>query len=175
VVEMKKFLILGILLTVVFATGCTFSNTQTSSDTQTYQGNGISFKYPTAWIIYTPSESTSLVNLKTSAGNSSTFSVYKESSSNSNLDYWKNINENVSPTSGDKILSEKTIKVDGVNAYQIIRSYQDYSGGEQELIFFIKNGEYYELYFTTDSVQSIQNDIDTIVNSFKVKNWYNIF
>mgnify|MGYP005837945409 FL=1 len=142
--------------------------TSTSSSANIYNANGISFSYPSNWMVYTPDEvdPAEIVNLKTTAGEVSILTVYRESTSLS-TDELKQVWYDVMSNSGN-ILSDNTITVDGVEAFQITSSYSSSgTSGEQQIVGFVKNGKKYILLFTSSDIDSIQSDIDTIVNSFK--------
>ncbi|AAB85028.1 unknown [Methanothermobacter thermautotrophicus str. Delta H] len=59
--------------------------------------------------------------------------------------------------------------MDGNSAYIIGSSYY-YEGdeGEQEYVVFIEGDYAYDILFTTDDLSLIQDDIDTIIYSFRV-------
>lgn len=153
----------------VFSPNKNFTNVSNTT-TLIYQGNGISFNYPTSWSTYTPANTTAneLVNLQRSAGGVSLLSISKESAGGHSLVYWMGIMQSPAKSSGNTLLSTKNVTVDGSPGYQINWKYTSNGGGEQQSTFFIKNDTLYSFLVTTDSISSIQSDLDTILNSFKV-------
>lgn len=174
----KMAIILGSLVVValilvamagVFSPNKTFTNTN-NTNTLTYQGNGISFNYPTSWSVKTAENTTSneLVSLQRSVNGVSLLSISKESAGGHSLVYWMGIMQSPAKSSGNTLTSTKNVTVDGSPGYQINWKYTSNGGGEQQSTFFIKNDTLYSFLVTTDSISGIQSDLDTILNSFKV-------
>ncbi|MBC7110938.1 PsbP-related protein [Methanothermobacter defluvii] len=142
-----------------------------ASRTNTFSENGISFSYPDTWEIYIPDESSddNVVSLKSyEQGMVSILSVYKRSATvdlETERDTWLGaLYEN-----GDDVTYVKKTTVDGNSAYIIGSSYY-YQGdeGEQEYVVFIEGDYAYDILFTTDDLSLIQDDIDSIIHSFRV-------
>jgi hypothetical protein len=147
------------------------SNTTTTSNStnlNTFKGSGVTFQYPKDWNQYTSdsSDPDRIVALKSDKADISLLSVFVEDAHGDGLEYWKKIQKDAL-SSNDTIISEKSVQIAGVSGYRLDYSYTNNGGGEHSNIIFVKNGKKYELLFTTGSISAIQNDINTIVNSFK--------
>jgi hypothetical protein len=173
---MKKWIpILAVLLVVLCASGCT-SQTQTNSSNSTtvsssgttFSGNGTTFQIPQGWNQYTPDEGMAdrIAALETDKGNYSLLSVYIKPDEGQGLEYWKTDQKNSLESSETKI-SEGPVQIAGVNGYRLDYSYTDNGGGQHTDIIFVKNGKYYDLMFTTSSINDINSDINTIISSFQ--------
>lgn len=144
-------------------------NTSSIND-KTFAGSGISFNYPSTWSIDSNGNASSdkVVTLIRREPGISFLTVSKESTKGHSLTYWMGIMQTPAKSSGNTLISTKNVTVDGSQGYQITWKYTSSGGGEQQTTFFIKNDTVYQMLVTTDSVSSIQSDINTILNSFKV-------
>ena len=144
-------------------------NTSSIND-KTFEGSGISFKYPSTWSINSSGNESSdkVVTLIRKEPGISFITVSKESTKGHSLTYWLRIMQTPANSTGNTLISTNNVTVDGSQGYQITWKYTALGGGEQQTTFFIKNDTVYQMLVTTDSVSSIQSDINTIVNSFKV-------
>ncbi|BAZ98570.1 hypothetical protein tca_00495 [Methanothermobacter sp. EMTCatA1] len=142
-----------------------------ASSTKTFEGSGISFSYPDTWNIYTPdtSDDTKVVSLESyQQGMYSILSVYRKPNT-LDLETRRDIWIEVLYEDGDEVNYVKETAVDGNRAYIIGSSYY-YAGdgGEQEYVVFIEGDYAYDILCTTDDLSLIQDDIDTIIHSFRV-------
>lgn len=137
----------------------------------TFHDNNVSFVYPNNWFVLPLNDTNShpLVNMERNEGGHSNLLIFK-TTTNSTLDFWISKEKIDSNIKGHELISTKSITVDGSPGFQIISKYSgsEHNSAEQEEILFIKNGNLYQLLFTTESVSAIQSDIDMIVNNFKV-------
>lgn len=170
VVGLVVIIVMGAMIFPDLTTSYT-SPTTTTAGLQTYTGNGISFQHPSKWHEYAPDpdlvSADEILNMETTGDDRSILTVSAESADGKDVAYWKNISLG-SVSSTDTVISQKQIDIAGVNGYRIDTSYTDSGSGYQSDIFFVKNGKLYTLLFTTDSLTSINSDINTIVNSFEV-------
>jgi len=142
-----------------------------ASSTKTFEGSGISFSYPDTWEIYTPDESSDdrVVSLESYEQSMvSLLAVWKRPATvdlETERDTWLG----VLYEDGDDLTYVKKTTVDGNSAYIIGSSYY-YEGdeGEQECVVFIEGDYAYHILFTTDDLSLIQDDINTIIYSFRV-------
>ena len=162
-----KLLILGVLsvlMVVVAVSGCT-SNT----NTQTFNGQGISFQYPSDWQQFTPNntDASEVVHLQITEG-TSILGVFVKSDDGLNLELQKEAML-MGISRNNNVISINKINIAGGSGYRIDTSYEKGNGskGYHTHIFFVKNGKFYLLLFTTDSLSAIESDINTIVNSFQ--------
>ncbi|MDI9615192.1 PsbP-related protein [Methanothermobacter sp.] len=143
----------------------------TESYLNKFKGSGISFSYPKTWIIYTLEDRSSdaVVDLKSyDMGINSIMTVYKKPytlDAEALRDIWLE----VCYEKGDTVEYVKEIKVDGNRAYAIKSFYYSNGCGEHEYIVFTDGAYEYSLLFTSDDISIIQDDIDTIIRSFRVE------
>ena len=162
---MKKWIsIIGVILVVVFASGCT-----AQSSAKTYSGNNISFQYPGNWstdynssLQNFGSEGDVLVKL---GKNDSGMGVAKADIGSSNISAATMASEfKTIIQSKYQYVSNKTVTVDGINATQLV--IKDNSNGDYASIsFLIKNSSLYIIMISTPD--NNQQTIDMILNSFK--------
>ena len=150
--------IFSILVMVVAISGCT--------STQTYSGNGISFQYPDDWSQFTPDTASAdkVVSLQANKGSYSMLGVYVYDAEGGGLNDWKSV-QRASLSAANTIISEQSVQIAGVTGNRL--DYNMVPTGQQVDIIFVKNGKTYNLIFTTGSINAINSDINTIVNSFK--------
>lgn len=144
----------------------------TDSPGNKFQGNGISFSYPETWSISPEEEggSDAVVSLESYKGGvSSIMTVYKKPGS-LDAETLRDIWLEVCYENGDIVEDVRELEVDGNRAYSIKSSYySEYGYGEQEYIAFTDGIYEYSLLFTSDDISLIQDDIDTIIRSFRVE------
>jgi hypothetical protein len=144
----RLFFVLIRLVLVVAASGCT--SQQTASSNKTYSSNGVLFIYPGNW---SEQNSTSLQSQLGSSGN--VLAVVGDGANNkfgfaklnigsnqrvATLSEWASNYNSSMKEQGSTYVSEKSLTVDGVKAYQI--TMQD-SGIYVTDVFFVKNGNGY--------------------------------
>lgn len=142
-----------------------------NSNLKTYADSQISFQYPDHWTIYTPDDVSpeDVVNLKASKDGVSILTIYAEDAEGENVDYFKSIWDSVASDSGSTLISSEYTTVDGERAYEVSSGYDStYGDGYQVMIGLVKNDVYYQIFFTTDNLSAIKQDISTVKNSFKV-------
>lgn len=139
-----------------------------------FDNGEISFDYPLDWDVTkdTFNINDTYGNLrKVTAGKKSDFfhdekfvlysGVYNESYSFEDLE---NMQKNRAVNAGDKIISDKTILINGVRAAYIHTANKQ--GNELLEITFTKDQKiYYYLVFSADKIENMQTDVDKIVNS----------
>lgn len=160
--------IISVLLLVVLASGCTSTTSANHYSSKDSAGKEISFDYPNNWTFEDMAAGIVIQGEKNSTNNTAV-TISKLSAGSSSLEALK---DNATYVKTGNIVSETNRTVDGVNAIEV--TLDQVAGpaigkiGEAKVIIYIKNGNVYTLsFFTGDTLQSIQNDIDTIVNSFK--------
>jgi hypothetical protein len=158
--------IIGILVLVVAVSGCTSTNT---SSNKTYSANGVTFIYPGNWTeqnltsLQTTIGSTGTALAVVGDGSGNKFGVAKRNiGSNervSSLSEWASGYNSSMQSQGSTYVSEKSLTVNGVDAYQM--TFQD-SGSYITDIFFVKNGTGYLVVH-----QSPNNDQQTLEQLLK--------
>lgn len=166
--NMKKWItIIGLILVVVFASGCT-----AQSSAKTYNGNNISFQYPENW--NTDYNSSSIQNLGnegdvivTLGKDNSGMAVAKADIVSSNISASTLATEfKTIIQSKYQYISNKTVTVDGINATQLV--IKDSSNGDYgSLTFLKKNNSFYIIMISTPD--NNQQTINMIINSFKLQ------
>lgn len=155
------------LILVVLASGCT-STSANQFTTKDSAGKEMSFTIPAGWTFEERAPGM-VVSGETNKTNHTAVTISKLPTNGASLEVLKN---NATYVKTGKIVSEVNRTVDGVQAYEITTDQM--AGaligkiGEAKDIIFIKNGNVYKIsFFTGGTLQQIQQDIDTIVNSFK--------
>lgn len=150
--------IFSILVMVVAISVC--------ASTQTYSGNGILFQYPDDWSQFTPDTSSAdkVVSLQANKGSYSMLGVYIFDAEGYGLNDWKSV-QRASLSAANTIISEQSVQIAGVTGNRL--DYNLVPTGQQVDIMFVKNDKTYNLIFTTGSINAINSDINTIVNSFQ--------
>ena len=170
------FGVLGILILVVFASGCTSSNT--------YNANGISFDYPSNWTELSKDQVTSA-----SGGNVTAIAAVADPNSIQNKNYQTlviiqsintalSLNEAVTAfksliqSTGGQVVSEKSITVDGVSSKELIYTITVSGVAKKErLVIVPKNNKVYAIIgsASTADFNGQQANFDLIINSFKIQ------
>jgi len=148
-----------------------------------YEDNQISFEYPSNWkigqimdlpgaIIGLSGDNTEVIISKKEINNTS-------SNNTSSLEsYYKKLKETNQESLAEycyQVLSERTIKVDGANAYEIIYKIgcdDTQTRQQQRIILFEKNGYVYTISCTVIPPEEFDNqksNLDIIIKSFHVK------
>ena len=168
---------LGILILVVFASGCT-------SSSNTYNANGISFNYPSNWTELSPDKVTFA-----SGGNSTVIAAVADPNTIQNKNYQtlvlvQSINSTVSlsdavtafknliQSSGGQIVSEKSITVDGISSTELVYTISVTGVAKKErLVIVPKNNKIYTITgsATSTDFNGQQSNFDLIINSFKIQ------
>lgn len=158
--------VLGILIVfAVFSMG----NTQSFP---TYSDDQISFKFIDGWkIVKSNSNNTKIIEGHYDFVGPIDLTINKNTSNAYNLTDFKSIWMDETFKNGNKITSENSITVDGVNAYELIsKSSNNGKSVNHKYILLIKNNIVYIIIFNTETdLLSYRKSIDTIVNSFHVK------
>ena len=186
---MKKYalLIIAILALVVFASGCTSSNNQTSTQptvpTKAYSGNGISFSYPENWTqlgqISSPNALVAFGDPKSvdnSSGNVNTLVVVQKvalpSGSTLKQVYDSTYAQFAAQDPSFKTISDTTTTVDGTTAYVNIHTV-DVNGvqKQEKAVWLEKNGNVYVIQCGAlpPVFDSQQANFNMIINSFKIQ------
>jgi|WetSurMetagenome_2_1015567.scaffolds.fasta_scaffold152822_2 hypothetical protein len=168
---MKRLFILIMLVLVVAASGCT--NQQSTSSNKTYSANGVSFAYPGNWT------EQNLTSLQSQAGSSSDvlgvvgdgavdrFGVFKLNPGSNqrvvSLSEWASNYNSTMKKQGSTYVSERSLTVDGVKAYQVTMLKSGTYGTD---VFFIKNGTGYIATYT--SKNNDNETIDLLINNLKI-------
>lgn len=165
---MKRLLFIFIMLVIVVAaSGCTSQQNATSN--KTYSANGISFNYNANWTEQNSADLQSKVgssaNVLGEVGDGSNlFGIEKLLSHNvATINAWAS-NYNASlKNNGFTYVSEKSLKVDGVNAYQITAMNAQ---GYLTDVFFVKNDTGYVAIYSTANNNT--ETLDLLMKSLKV-------
>lgn len=155
------------LILVVLASGCT-STSGNQFTTKDSSGKEMSFTVPDGWTFDEDAPGV-VVSGETNKTNNTAVVISKLPTNGASLE---DLKSNTTYVKTGNRVSEVTRTVDGVQAYEITTDQM--AGpligklGEAKDIIFVKNGNVYKIsFFTGGTLQSIQQDIDTIVNSFK--------
>lgn len=169
------------LAAVVFASGCTTINNQTSISTKTYSANGIFFNYPDNWQLMassTPNAIASVGDPKTSDSstkNVNTFVVIQKKAVPSGTTlkqaYDNTYAQFASTDSSFQQISDSTTTVDGTTAY--VNTHKvDVSGvqKQEKAVWFEKDGNIYVILCGAlpSDFNSEQENFDAIINTFEV-------
>ncbi len=174
---MKKYVILviAILAFVVFASGCTTSNT--------YNANGISFNYPSSWqqlTNVTAQNSIAAVgdpkSVDNATGSPNTNVIVQRIAMPSGVDlkqlYDATYATYATSLPSFKTVSDTTMTVDGTNAYVNTHTI-DINGvtKQEQAVWFVKNGNIYVILCGALPSQFAveQSNFNMIINSFKVQ------
>ena len=159
--------IMAVLILVVLASGCT-STSGNQFTTKDSSGKEMSFTIPDGWAFSEDAPGV-VVSGETNKTNHTAVTISKLPANGASLE---DLKHNTTYIKTGKIVSEVTRTVDGVQAYEITTDQM--AGvligkiGEAKDIVFVKDGNVYKIsFFTGETLQQIQQDIDTIVNSFK--------
>ena len=167
----RLFFVLIMLILVVAASGCT--SQQSTSSNKTYSANGVSFTYPGNWT------EQNLTSLQSQVGSSAdVLGVVGDGSGNkfgvirlnlgsnqrvATLNEWASNYNSSMKEQGSTYISEKSLTVDGVKAYEItLLGNNSYVSG----IFFVKNGTGYVL--THASPNNDQKTLEMLMKNLTV-------
>lgn len=182
VLSLKKHVfIISILFLIVLASGCinTGNNNQTGQNTTNnltdknskmkhYEDSEMSFDYPEGWNLNPGNYSVSLFNGKKqiTIEKTSITAAYESKTVSS-----KENTVSATVMLPLEIVSNKTIKVDGVDAQEIIYRSKGDSGPSRMEVTINKNGKLFKmhLYAPVSEFNSAQADFNVIINSFKIK------
>ena len=164
---MNNKAIMGIMVVIiltVLASGCTSSSNQYTSKDST--GNTMSFDVPNGWA-FKDKAAGIVIKGETNKTNYTSVTISKLSANGVSLE---DLKHNTTYVKIGDIVSETNRTVDGVKAYEIATKL---SGnvvgklGEGKDYVFVKNGNLYTIeFYTGETLSKIQQDMDTIVNSF---------
>jgi PsbP-like protein len=158
--------ILSVSMIVVAISGCTNdTNLETNITNKTYTGHGITFKYPSDWSQNTstnvkPPENEVVSLTKADGDNIYLFNIFVNDSGGRTLNSFINEYRKTGTT-----INEEQVKIAGVTGHRIYNTATTQGGGNNLWFIFFKNGKIYTLWFSDYYV--IQDDINTIVNSFQ--------
>ena len=168
---MKRLFVLFVLVLVVAASGCT--SQQSTSTNKTYSANGVSFTYPGNWT------EQNLTSLQSEAGSSADvlgvvgdgavnkFGVFKLNPSSNqrvvSLSEWASNYNSTMKNQGSAYVSEKSLTVNGVKAYQMTMVKSGKYGTD---VFFVKNGTGYIATYT--SAKNDSETLDLLINNLKI-------
>ncbi|MGZ7067500.1 MAG: PsbP-related protein [Methanobacterium sp.] len=172
---MKKyvFFVIAILALVVFASGCTSSNS--------YSGNGVSFNYPSSWQQLSTTSSLAIAavgdpNSKDSSGLPNTYTIIQKTALPSGQDLKQAYDSNYAQFTANvpsfKTISDTTTTVDGTTAY--VNTHTINSNGttiQEEAVWLTKNGNIYVILCGAlpSNFANEQSNFNMIINSFKVQ------
>lgn len=175
--SMKKYaiLVIAILALVVFASGCTTTNT--------YSEDGVSFNYPDGWQQLTDIKNTNAVagfgdgdTLDSSTGNVNTVVIIQKTAMPKGFTlkqaFDATINQIASQDSSFKKISAKKVTVNGTTAYEAVYKIKVSGVQKQERsVWFEKEGYIYAVTASSlpSDFNSEQENFDVIINSFKVE------
>jgi len=173
---MKKyaFLVVAILALLVFASGCTSTNS--------YSSNGISFNYPTSWQQLSTNGTLNIAavadpNSKdNSTGSANTLAIIQSEPLPSGQDvkavYDATYSQYAASDPTYKSISDTTTTVDGVTAYVNTHTVDvDGVTKQEEAVWFSKNGNVYIILCGAlpSDFAAQQDNFNMIINSFKVQ------
>jgi hypothetical protein len=187
--KMKKYalFVIAILALVIFASGCTSSNNQTSTQptvaTKDFSGNGVSFSYPEKWQQLQQISSPNAVvafgdneSVDKSTGNVNTLVVVQKvalpSGATLKQVYDATYQQFAAQDSSFKTISDTTTTVDGTTAYVNTHTVNVSGVQKQEkAVWFEKNGNIYVILCASLPAvfHSQQANFDAIINTFKVQ------
>lgn len=174
------FAALGIVLLVIFVSGCSSSDSTTySGPTKVYSWQGVTFNIPSSWeanetnsqylsrvFLYDPQKSKSqgVLVMKITLTNESSIMGKQtiQDYVNSQINYSKK---------GDSFVSTRNFTVNGVSAYEVITS----PGGENTRMVSVyiepKTGQDYVITIldTPQNVEQWRQYLNLVLNSFKVQ------
>lgn len=179
---MKKTIFIGLLgvMLVLFASGCTVD-----TGNQTYNGNGISFQYPTNWEQLSPDK----ISASTSGSAEIIASVVDPNSIQNNnyqtLVFVQRASTTVSmaeamaanraaiESAGGQIISQKDLTVNGIAATELIYTISTPSGvaKKERMVTMDKNNNLYYIICSTpaDGFDAQQSNFDQIIQSFQIQ------
>ncbi|MEN4017586.1 MAG: PsbP-related protein [Methanobacterium sp.] len=186
---MKKYalFVIAILALVVFASGCTVTQNQTSTQptvpTKTYSGSGVSFSYPENWQELTQISSPNAVvafgdpnSVDQSTGNVNTLVVVQKAAlpAGSTLKqiYDSTYQQFAAQDSSFKTISDTTATVDGTTAYVNTHTINvDGVQKQEKAVWLEKNGNIYVILCGAlpDAFEGQQANFNAIINTFKVQ------
>ena len=171
--------IVTLLALVVFVSGCTQNNNQTSqNNTGSYAVNGLSFNYPVDWVLtsQTRGDAQSInifdQSFLESNGTKGSLAVVVSQPKNENLSF-ENVKNDLKNSSNINNTTDNTISIAGLNASMSTFTGTDEAGNQTQikLIYFEKNNFVYILNMIVAggaNIQDQQKFFDVIINSFKV-------
>ena len=171
-------LILGVLLVVIFVSGCLSNNTKVNVVNNTYSGQGVSFNIPNNWQVSKIADgSTTNIDINKNNptdGTSITIAVSPNPTGMSNQDLINSIQNTTNQDGNWEKISNKTTTINGNIAYENTYIVNDTGRFNQTMkeedINFIKNGITYGLVYDAP-VQTFDQEISNFnitLNSFKV-------
>jgi hypothetical protein len=187
--KMKKYalFVIAILALVVFASGCTSSSNQTSTQptvaTKAFSGNGVSFSYPEKWQQLQQISSPNAVvafgdpsSVDNSTGNVNTLVVVQKVAMPAGATlkqvYDSTYQQFAQQDSSFKAISDTTTTVDGTTAYVNTHTVNvDGVQKQEKAVWLEKNGNIYVILCgALPSVfESQQANFNAIINTFKVQ------
>ncbi len=168
--KFKTILGISIVLGILIAFGV-FSMVNTQSF-PTYSDDQISFKYIDGWkIVKSNSNNSKIIEGHYDFVGPIDLTIKKNTSNGYNLTDFKSIWMDETFKNGNKLTSENSVTVDGVNAYELTsKSSNNGKSVNHKYILLLKNNTAYIIIFNTETdLLSYRRSIDTIVNSFHVK------
>lgn len=167
-------IMVGFLVLILIAPGVVSAH---ENNTSTYSVNGISFNYPSSWIISYDERNTSNI-ISASKPEFSFLSVapfqvqITPNYGISEEGMETQINATIYPVGWTKV-SNQTITIDGQDAYlQVFDVYSIWPpmwGYKVEIITFSKNNNTYELLFEAPAEEFDNENFQVIIDSFKVE------
>ncbi|MGB9936675.1 MAG: PsbP-related protein [Methanobacterium sp.] len=181
---MKKYLsILIIIVTVIFASGCTDNGNQTSGNalnkTKLYTGDGFTFEYPSTWetIASHGRDSAVAVGDPSSAdasGNAKVNVVIQKTVKPQGMQFQDYYNATYTQFASANMsytpVSEGTIVLNGITAYENVYKINSDGQKEQRAIWIPYNNLIYIILCSApvSDYENQQENFDTIINSFKL-------
>jgi len=145
-----------------------------NSTTNTYSGNGISFNYPSDWLVQTDNPDGNKVIMVVSNNTTFQVSISTNPQGMSDQEAITAIQTSTNPSGFQKI-SNNTLKIDGNTAYETTYTinnptiFPEITTDQQ--IALVKNGTTYSLDFQapTNDFNNEKPNFDIILNSFKIQ------
>lgn len=181
--KLKKYLlILALISAVILASGCTNGGNQTSGNstnkTNTYSGDGITFKYPSNWEIITSQANDSIIavgdpNTNDGNGNARVNVVIQKTAIPNEMTFFQFYNSTYAQFAKQNMgfmpVSDGTIIINGLNAYENVYKINSGEQKQQRAIWMQHNGMAYIILCTApiSDYNSQQENFNTVINSFK--------
>ncbi|MGZ7116039.1 MAG: PsbP-related protein [Methanobacterium sp.] len=179
---MKKYLLIVILISaLVLSSGCTNGGNQTSGSsnnkTKTFSGDDITFKYPDSWQTIASQARDSVVAVgdpgtNDGSGNTRVNVVIQKTVLPQGQNFFQYYNSTYAQFASQNLgfvpISDGTIVVNGLNAYEKVYNINSGEKKQQRAIWIENNGRIYIILCSAplSEYNNQQENFNTIVNSF---------
>ncbi len=166
--------IIGILVLVVFASGCTSSsNNSTTTNSKNYSSENLTFNYPDSWTLnpngfVTLGTGHSGGNVKYNAG-VDTFSIKELASEPPKIPATMEAVVKALRSLGTETSVKKEITIDGVKGIEYTPTTAGDMGQKRIDVYFAKGDNLYNVWMTSTDYEADISGFNMIINSIKVK------